>query len=441
MSGQSQAANLGGMLSQIGGAIGGMGSAGNALMRPIENMSRPDVADPNSIQQQQRLMDWQNQMGRTDAARTTMAGIRDLREQQVLAAEEARKQQALKGQQVMANIEQTMGAVLSNPELDDATKLAKLQELQVVANQKSTEHGLDATKYSDMAAQVQQRVNQQELQNIQLTEAKLAKQEAAEIKQLDQELATVFAKGTDSPAYAAFKQKNPLAQKHASYVMRMEAAQRSLEDSTAARAKRQREGERNVDLATTDAIVGQLGDNPLVTERHKALKDRVEAYNKLPTGQRDPSILHNLESEAAKLDAVATQAYQTQLNQQWYEKRDAEARDTAARNSYMTGRRQIAARVVPDKVIKEWRSKNDPAWWDYNAPTLTDAEVEQRIKAEELANYDRLYQQEQAGVTVGTSEFDPATYNGTDQLTPEQAAMLPVGTKFIGQDGKERTRK
>lgn len=77
MAGQSQAANLGGMLSQIGGTIGSMGSAGNALARPLENAFRPEV-DPTDIASQQSLMQWQTGMGRTQEAGLTRATIADM---------------------------------------------------------------------------------------------------------------------------------------------------------------------------------------------------------------------------------------------------------------------------------------------------------------------------------------------------------------------------
>jgi len=85
MAGSNQAVNLGGMLSQIGGAVGEMGAVGENFTRPVQNMSRPNV-DPNDPEGLKRLMQWQQQMGREDAARTTMA--------QYEMAEEKRKEAA-----------------------------------------------------------------------------------------------------------------------------------------------------------------------------------------------------------------------------------------------------------------------------------------------------------------------------------------------------------
>ena len=70
MAGSNQSVNLGGMLSQIGGAVGSMGSVGEKFVRPIQNMSRPDVdmEDPTGLN---KLMDWQMQMGRNQEASVT----------------------------------------------------------------------------------------------------------------------------------------------------------------------------------------------------------------------------------------------------------------------------------------------------------------------------------------------------------------------------------
>ena len=79
MAGTNQAANLTGMLTSIGNTIGGMGAVGQQFVNPIVNMSRPDV-DPNSLEDMQRLQQWQQTVGREDAARTTGMTLRDLEE-------------------------------------------------------------------------------------------------------------------------------------------------------------------------------------------------------------------------------------------------------------------------------------------------------------------------------------------------------------------------
>ena len=81
MAGQDQSKNLSGMLSSIGTSLGSMGGAAEGLLRPIENTFRPQ-ADPEDLGSMQNLMQWQQKMGREDAARTTMVGIQDLQKKQ-----------------------------------------------------------------------------------------------------------------------------------------------------------------------------------------------------------------------------------------------------------------------------------------------------------------------------------------------------------------------
>ena len=73
MAGQDMSKNLGGMLSQTAGALGTMGSSySDSLVRNIENMSRPDAAS-DDLAAQQKLMAWQNNMGRSKEAAVTDA--------------------------------------------------------------------------------------------------------------------------------------------------------------------------------------------------------------------------------------------------------------------------------------------------------------------------------------------------------------------------------
>jgi hypothetical protein len=80
MAGQSQAANLGGMLSQIGNTLGTSVDSEN-YVRGTQNMFRPDV-EADDIEGQRQLMNWQTKLGRTDEARNTLLGINTLEEKQ-----------------------------------------------------------------------------------------------------------------------------------------------------------------------------------------------------------------------------------------------------------------------------------------------------------------------------------------------------------------------
>jgi len=81
MAGQDQSKNLSGMLSQMGASLGSMGGAADGLLRPIENTFRPQ-ADPEDLGSMQNLMQWQQKMGREDAARTSLLQVNKLQEQQ-----------------------------------------------------------------------------------------------------------------------------------------------------------------------------------------------------------------------------------------------------------------------------------------------------------------------------------------------------------------------
>lgn len=76
MAGSNQAANLGGMISQIAGTLGKSVDA-DPYVRGVENTFRPD-ADPTDLASMRNLHSWQQKMGRGEEARNTMVGIRDL---------------------------------------------------------------------------------------------------------------------------------------------------------------------------------------------------------------------------------------------------------------------------------------------------------------------------------------------------------------------------
>lgn len=156
MSGSDQSVNLGGMLSQTGAALGSMGrSYSDKLGRNIENMSRPD-ADPTDIASQQSLMQWQNQMGRTDAARTTQAGINNMQAKQA-------QQQKAAAEGKVANITASMQQIEKNPNMTREHKnqtQAMLQEqLTALSSQVGRNLGNTLTQIQGAASQEQRAVD------------------------------------------------------------------------------------------------------------------------------------------------------------------------------------------------------------------------------------------------------------------------------------------
>lgn len=105
MSGADMSKNLGGMLSQTAGALGTMGrSYSDSLVRNIENITRPD-ADPTDIASQQSLMQWQNNMGRTDEARNTMLNMQQMEAKRKEAEKKAATEKAAKLSSALQRIE------------------------------------------------------------------------------------------------------------------------------------------------------------------------------------------------------------------------------------------------------------------------------------------------------------------------------------------------
>lgn len=133
MAGTNQAANLTGMLTSIGNTIGGMGAVGQQFVNPIVNMSRPDV-DPNSLEDMQRLQQWQQTVGREDAARTTGMTMRDLEAKQ---KEERAKQDAARLQNAQSSISylsNKMTEVMTDKSLSPEERSMKLAQLQTSAD-------------------------------------------------------------------------------------------------------------------------------------------------------------------------------------------------------------------------------------------------------------------------------------------------------------------
>lgn len=117
MAGQSQAANLGGMLSQIGNTLGTSVDSEN-YVRGTQNMFRPDV-EADDIEGQRRLMNWQTKLGRTDEARNTMLGINTLEEKQ-----KEKKQQD--GIVRVGQLQDNMQMIVNSLDREDVPESAKV---------------------------------------------------------------------------------------------------------------------------------------------------------------------------------------------------------------------------------------------------------------------------------------------------------------------------
>lgn len=184
MAGSDQSANLGGMLSQIGGVLG-RGVDVGGLGANIVNMGRPDV-DPTDIKGMMQLQNWQQKVGREDAARTTMAGVGQLRAAQEKQAALDKAAKVQQGQTALAQINQGMQALHSNPNIAEEVKAERMAALQLRANETATTYGLNPLSTMNMAADAVQQANALEAQQVNLSAAKRANQRQAATSMLSQ---------------------------------------------------------------------------------------------------------------------------------------------------------------------------------------------------------------------------------------------------------------
>jgi hypothetical protein len=124
MAGRDASANLGGMLSQIGGAIGGMSGAGEGLMRPIMTSFRPQL-DPTSVESLQRQAAFQGRIGDTEQARLFTGQALALEERN--RAEEERKRKLEEGQERVKALNAFRNAVASGDPTAIATARANVE--------------------------------------------------------------------------------------------------------------------------------------------------------------------------------------------------------------------------------------------------------------------------------------------------------------------------
>jgi hypothetical protein len=124
MAGRDASANLGGMLSQIGGTLGSMGQAGQGLMRPITTAFRPQL-DPKSVESLQRQAAFQGRIGDTEQARLFTGQALALEERN--RAEAERKRKLEEGQERVKALNAFRNAVASGDPTAIATARANVE--------------------------------------------------------------------------------------------------------------------------------------------------------------------------------------------------------------------------------------------------------------------------------------------------------------------------
>ena len=179
MVGRDASANLGGMLSQIGGTLGSMGQAGQGLMRPIMTSFRPDL-DPNSVESLQRQAAFQSRIGDTEQARlfTGQAEALEERQRELQLIEDARI-----GQTAVANIKQRMNEVLQDTSLNESQRTNQLASLQTAANRAASQYGLNPLETAGLATSTQREYNTALIQQGQIRDRiRAEEQEAKSVK-------------------------------------------------------------------------------------------------------------------------------------------------------------------------------------------------------------------------------------------------------------------
>ena len=178
MAGQDVSANLGGMLSQIGGAFSGAGqAAGQGLMQPITMAFRPtvDMTDPESLRQQSGFF------GRIG----NVAQQRAFADQAIVVDKQQKAQRAQQGQAAIVKIQEAMTATMNDPAMPEGLKQQRMATLQNAANQAATKFGLDPTQTMDMGRKVQSGYNALETQAENLEAIRRSNQRQAGVMALE----------------------------------------------------------------------------------------------------------------------------------------------------------------------------------------------------------------------------------------------------------------
>ena len=278
MAGQDVSANLGGMLSQIGGAIGSMGGAGAGLMRPIMTSFRPQL-DPTSVESLQRQAAFQGRIGDTEQARMYTGQALALEERNRLETERKRKLE--EGQAQAKAITAYTEALSSKDPI--AIKAAEAEAMRIGE--------LQGINMLPRLAQAEQRLRASQEAEFSTTERARIAKERAENQAVD--------KATEALA-AAFNRANTVEEmdvllEQAGPLVAQQAQQ--LRDRGVARLdkdqqRRLEEAERGAQLGKIDDSLIPTGDGlpPALAEGLKkgvaAFNAEIDAFNKEVAGKK-----------------------------------------------------------------------------------------------------------------------------------------------------------
>lgn len=409
MAGQSQAANFGGMLSQIGQSIGGMGSAGDGLLQPLRNTFAPTI-NPNDPESLRRAADYQTRVGHTDQAAL-------LTKQYQLAeakAEEARK--LAQGQAVARAMQQYTQAVASGDQ--DAIDAAEANAFEVGVTQgKDLTPALAAVEQRTRNA-VNQKMAEQEQARLEKERAKVEAE-----KQAQQQVA-------DAANQAKTQEELDLILKNAPKEVAVQAGEIvSRAEQRIARSveRQQKEAELNTPLDVPpappkDFPEGLKKQGTALDVEYKAYMKAVEDYNKK---MADP-----------QKTVTVTDRRQLQQRREQYERRLYNLTDRIAiedystqkqrENTYQSRRAMILSKSISKAEVEEWQNDNATGGiFGFGQDKPSYSESVAAIRQQMLTELDNEYGKVPEASEDGADKGEIVTVSSREEID-----ALPVGTRF-----------
>jgi len=376
------------MLSQIANTLG-TGVDAEPYVRGVQNTFRPTITDPNSVEQQRGLMEWQNKMGRTQEAGVTMANMRDMQDKQKEAA--AKRE----GQARSAALNELSKAVISG-------------DSEAIAAAKDAVYKVGEAQGVDMGPSMEGRMQAARAQKNQLFEenerARQAQERADDAKKegaLGQLSAAMNQAQTVEQADALLAKAPPEVAEQAA-VLHNRATTRI--DKAQTRAEKER------DMSAPVATVSAEIPESLPEEVKQAYKTRIEALNKqIEKANENPSLIPNVERQRLQKERSGLESGLYSLQDSIAVKEYSA--DLATEREYRSKRAAIIGKTLSSTAVKE-AMKVDGLFND-----ISYEKAEEKLKQKLLADLDAEY---------GRAEFPGAPPVGT----------IEEGMKYIGGDPK-----
>lgn len=399
MAGQSQAANLGGMLSQIGNTLGTSVDSEN-YVRGTQNMFRPDV-EADDIEGQRRLMNWQTQLGRTDEARNTMLGINQMEEQARREAKEAKESRKGQMQTSIAQRKSAIRTIMNNENMTEPARRAALDGVTQSIMVDAPTAGYNPMDFEDITGTIREEDKANKLRQLQLD----SEQSAADQKQKDQQAESVIngmlAQGTvpGSDAWAKATEEGGLLSNNIQYAQAYETNYLQLESQRAARVQRENEASAvlsPIDVSLLSSAVDILPKDHVLYNKATALKDKIGELDKKEAGTVvNPAERSQAKAELQRLETLLVPAISSAQTAEKSEERIANA---------INQRVDMAiAKATPDfaqieEIEEEVVERIDEAWTAGNKGWVVGSK-ETQVKPDWVTKLSDLY-----GVTVPAKE-------------------------------------